>query len=97
VLAVISISIVPYAFSEVSRPVATVTLLGFVGGYLQADLRQPVDTLAAVVLAASTVAVVAIVIAVIVVIGGVVYVVRSAGRGRTGPRGPAGPPGPPAP
>jgi hypothetical protein len=38
VLAVISISIVPYAFSDVSRPVATVTLLGFVGGYLQADL-----------------------------------------------------------
>jgi hypothetical protein len=56
-----------------------------------------VDTLAAVVLAASTVAVVAIVLAVIVVIGGLVYVVRSAGRGRTGPRGPAGPPGPPAP
>jgi zinc transporter, ZIP family len=34
VLAVISISIVPYAFSEVSRLVATVTVLGFVGGYL---------------------------------------------------------------
>jgi ZIP family zinc transporter len=32
VLAVISI--VPYAFSEVSRLVATVTVLGFVGGYL---------------------------------------------------------------
>jgi zinc transporter, ZIP family len=34
VLAVISIWIVPYAFSEVSRLVATVTVLGFVGGYL---------------------------------------------------------------
>jgi ZIP family zinc transporter len=34
VLAVISISIVPYAFSEVSRLVATVTVLGFVGGCL---------------------------------------------------------------
>jgi hypothetical protein len=31
---VISISIVPYAFSEVSGLVATVTVLGFVGGYL---------------------------------------------------------------
>lgn len=34
VLAVISISIVPYAFSQVSRLVATATVLGFVGGYL---------------------------------------------------------------
>jgi zinc transporter, ZIP family len=34
VLAVISISIVPYAFSEVSSLVATATVLGFVGGYL---------------------------------------------------------------
>lgn len=34
VLAVISISIVPYAFSEVSSLVATTTVLGFVGGYL---------------------------------------------------------------
>jgi len=34
VLAVISISIVPYAFSEVSSLVATAPLLGFVGGYL---------------------------------------------------------------
>jgi zinc transporter, ZIP family len=33
-LAVISISIVPYAFSEVSSLVATATVLGFVGGYL---------------------------------------------------------------
>jgi hypothetical protein len=31
VLAVISISIVPYAFSEVSSLVATATVLGFVG------------------------------------------------------------------
>jgi hypothetical protein len=31
---VISISIVPYGFSEVSSLVATVTALGFVGGYL---------------------------------------------------------------
>jgi hypothetical protein len=31
---VISISIVPYAFSEVSSLVATATVLGFVGGYL---------------------------------------------------------------
>lgn len=34
VLAVISISIVPYAFSEVSSLVASATVLGFVGGYL---------------------------------------------------------------
>ena len=34
VLAVISISIVPYAFAEVSSLVATATVLGFVGGYL---------------------------------------------------------------
>jgi zinc transporter, ZIP family len=34
VLAVISISIVPYAFSEVSSLVATATVLGFVSGYL---------------------------------------------------------------
>jgi zinc transporter, ZIP family len=33
-LAVISISIVPYAFAEVSSLVATATVLGFVGGYL---------------------------------------------------------------
>ena len=33
-LAVISISIVPYAFSEVSSLVAPATVLGFVGGYL---------------------------------------------------------------
>jgi hypothetical protein len=30
----ISISIVPYAFSEASSLVATATVLGFVGGYL---------------------------------------------------------------
>lgn len=34
VLAVISVSIVPYAFSKVSNLVATATVLGFVGGYL---------------------------------------------------------------
>jgi len=34
VLAVISISIIPYAFKEVSGLVATATVLGFVGGYL---------------------------------------------------------------
>jgi hypothetical protein len=88
-----------HAFSEVSRLVRD-------GDCTRLRRRLPsqpisgqatVDTLAAVVLAASTVAVVAIVLAVIVVIGGLVYVVRSAGRGRTGPRGPAGPPGPPAP
>jgi hypothetical protein len=33
-LAMISISIVPHAFSEVSGLVATATVLGFVGGYL---------------------------------------------------------------
>lgn len=33
VLAVISISIVPYAFAEVSSLVATATALGFVRGY----------------------------------------------------------------
>ena len=34
VLAVVSISIIPHAFSEVSRLVASATVLGFVGGYL---------------------------------------------------------------
>lgn len=34
VLAVVSISIVPHAFSEVSRSVATATVFGFVAGYL---------------------------------------------------------------
>jgi ZIP family zinc transporter len=34
VLAVVSISIIPYAFSEVSRLVASATVLGFIGGYL---------------------------------------------------------------
>jgi ZIP family zinc transporter len=34
VLAVVTISIIPYAFSEVSRLVATATVLGFVAGYL---------------------------------------------------------------
>jgi hypothetical protein len=34
VLAVVSIAIVPHAFAEVSRLVATATVLGFVGGYL---------------------------------------------------------------
>jgi ZIP family zinc transporter len=34
VLAVVSISIVPNAFAEVSRAVATATMLGFVAGYL---------------------------------------------------------------
>jgi ZIP family zinc transporter len=34
VLAVVSISIVPHAFAEVSREVATATVLGFVAGYL---------------------------------------------------------------
>jgi hypothetical protein len=33
-MAVVSISIVPYAFSEVSSFVALATVLGFVGGYL---------------------------------------------------------------
>jgi hypothetical protein len=32
--AVVSISIIPYAFSEVSSRVATATVLGFLGGYL---------------------------------------------------------------
>lgn len=32
-LAVISISIVPYAFAEVSSLMATATVLGFAGGY----------------------------------------------------------------
>ncbi len=34
VLAVISISITPYAFSEVSRLAALASVAGFVGGYL---------------------------------------------------------------
>jgi zinc transporter, ZIP family len=34
VLAVVSISIIPHAFSEVSSRVATATMLGFVAGYL---------------------------------------------------------------
>jgi zinc transporter, ZIP family len=34
VLAVVSIAIIPHAFSEVSSVVATATMLGFVGGYL---------------------------------------------------------------
>jgi hypothetical protein len=34
VLAVVAISIVPHAFAEVSRRVATVTTLGFLTGYL---------------------------------------------------------------
>jgi zinc transporter, ZIP family len=34
VLAVVSISIIPHAFDEVSSRVATATVLGFVGGYL---------------------------------------------------------------
>jgi zinc transporter, ZIP family len=34
VLAVVSISIIPHAFDEVSRRVATATVLGFVAGYL---------------------------------------------------------------
>jgi ZIP family zinc transporter len=34
VLAVVSIAIIPHAFSEVSRLVASATVLGFVGGYL---------------------------------------------------------------
>ena len=34
VLAVVSISIVPYAFSEVSSQVASATVVGFIGGYL---------------------------------------------------------------
>jgi ZIP family zinc transporter len=34
VLAVVSISIIPHAFEEVSRRVATATVLGFVAGYL---------------------------------------------------------------
>ncbi len=34
VLAVVSIAIVPHAFSEVNRSVATVTVAGFIAGYL---------------------------------------------------------------
>jgi ZIP family zinc transporter len=34
VLAVVSIAIIPHAFSEVSTRVATATVLGFIGGYL---------------------------------------------------------------
>ena len=34
VLAVVSIAIIPHAFSEVNRLVATATVLGFIGGYL---------------------------------------------------------------
>jgi hypothetical protein len=34
VLAVVSISIVPHAFAEVSSRVATATVLGFIAGYL---------------------------------------------------------------
>ena len=34
VLAVVSISVVPYAFEEVSGLVAAATVLGFIGGYL---------------------------------------------------------------
>jgi hypothetical protein len=34
VLAVISIAIVPHAFDEVSRTVATATVAGFIAGYL---------------------------------------------------------------
>ena len=34
VLAVVSIAIIPHAFAEVSRLVATATVLGFIGGYL---------------------------------------------------------------
>jgi zinc transporter ZupT len=34
VLAVISIAIVPHAFSEVSSRVATATVIGFITGYL---------------------------------------------------------------
>lgn len=34
VLAVVSIAIIPYAFSEVSGLVASATVLGFVAGYL---------------------------------------------------------------
>ena len=34
VLAVVSISVIPYAFAEVSSGVATATVLGFIGGYL---------------------------------------------------------------
>jgi ZIP family zinc transporter len=34
VLAVVSISIVPHAFAEVSSGVATATVLGFIAGYL---------------------------------------------------------------
>jgi ZIP family zinc transporter len=36
VLAVVSIAIVPHAFQEVSRLVATATMAGFIGGYLLA-------------------------------------------------------------
>jgi ZIP family zinc transporter len=34
VLAVVSIAIIPHSFSEVSRRVASATVLGFIGGYL---------------------------------------------------------------
>lgn len=34
VLAVVSIAIVPHAFSQVSRWVACATVAGFIGGYL---------------------------------------------------------------
>ena len=34
VLAVVSISVIPYAFEEVSSEVATATVLGFIAGYL---------------------------------------------------------------
>jgi zinc transporter, ZIP family len=34
VLAVVSIAIIPHAFSEVSSLVASATVLGFIGGYL---------------------------------------------------------------
>jgi hypothetical protein len=34
VLAVVSISVVPHAFAEVSSWVATATVLGFIAGYL---------------------------------------------------------------
>jgi hypothetical protein len=34
VLAVVSVSIIPYAFSEVSSMVAAAAVVGFIGGYL---------------------------------------------------------------
>jgi zinc transporter ZupT len=34
VIAVVSISLVPHAFAEVSRAAATATVLGFTAGYL---------------------------------------------------------------